>query len=210
MTLEDEIKIYLPKYLSAENYETLIKELEDFPKNIDQRMYTSLVDENLLCQGDIIKNMPYSEIEHIERGVKNTDCIVLSNTCDVDPNNKRLFNSRIMYAPLIELNKYKQILKGKGTATDQQINDHIRSIKEQQISQILYLPKSFAFNESIVFLDRVINIDNRTIDRMSLKQRRLVSLSDYGFYLLLFKISVHFCRLQENVERGANYLSDRE
>ena len=205
MTLGDEIRIYLPKYLSADNYDTLIKELEDFPNNIDRRMYTSLADDTLLCQGDVLKDLPYTEIDHLERGVKNTDCIVLSNTCDIDPNNKRLFPSRIMYAPLIELSKYKSVLLKKGTASEQQVNDHIKSIKEQRVSQILYLPESNTFRESIVFLDRVINIDNRAIDRMSLKQRRLVSLSDYGFYMLLFKISVHFSRLQEHVERGALY-----
>lgn len=202
MTLDDEIRIYLPKYLSAENYDTLIKELEDFPDNIDQRMYTSIADEGLLCQGDVIKDMPYAEIDHLEMGVKNKDCIVLSNTCDIDPNNKRFFNSRIMYAPLIELDKYKKVLLDHGVS-EQQINGHINSIKEQRVSQILYLPKSQSFDESIVFLDKVINIDHRYIDRVSLNDRRLVSLSDYGFYMLLFKISVHFSRLQENVVRGA-------
>ena len=204
MTLDDEIRIYLPKYLSADNYDTLIKELEDFPDNIDQRMYTSIADEGLLCQGDVIKDMPYAEIDHLEIGVKNKDCIVLSNTCDIDPNNKRFFNSRIMYAPLIELGKYKKVLLNHGVS-EQQINGHINSIKEQRVSQILYLPKSQSFDESIVFLDKVINIDNRYIDRVTLNDRRLVSLSDYGFYMLLFKISVHFSRLQENVVRGANY-----
>jgi hypothetical protein len=202
MTLDDEIRIYLPKYLSAENYDTLIKELEGFPDNIDQRMYTSIADEGLLCQGDVIKDMPYAEIDHLEMGVKNKDCIVLSNTCDIDPNNKRFFNSRIMYAPLIELDKYKKVLLDHGVS-EQQINGHINSIKEQRVSQILYLPKSQSFDESIVFLDKVINIDHRYIDRVTLNDRRLVSLSDYGFYMLLFKISVHFSRLQENVVRGA-------
>lgn len=205
MTLDDEIKIFLPKYLSADNYKTLIKELEDFPNNINSRMYTSIAEDNLLCQGDVIKDLPFTEIEHLERGVKNRDCIVLSNTCDIDPRNKRPFNSRIMYAPLVKLTNYKKILIEKGDSSEQQINDHINSIKKQEISQILYLPESNAFDESIVFLDRIINIDNRAIDRMTLKDRRLVSLSDYGFYMLLFKISVHFSRLQENVVRGANY-----
>lgn len=203
MTLDDEIKIYLPKYLSAENYDTLIKELEDFPKNIDDRMYTSIADEDLLCQGDVIKDMPYAEINHLELGIKNKDCIVLSNTCDIDPNNKRFFSSRIMYAPLIELVKYKSVLLDHGIL-EQKINDHIKSIKEQRISQILFLPESASFRESVVFLDRVLNIDNRFIDRLTLKDCRLVSLSDYGFYMLLFKISVHFSRLQENVNRGVH------
>lgn len=205
MRIEDEIRIYLPKYLSAENYETLIKELEDFPDNIDNRMYTTIAEENLICQGDVLSGLPCVEIDHLDYGVKYKDCIVLSNTCDIDTSNKRLFNSRLMYAPLIELDRYRQVLLSHKAGTEQQIDSHIQSIKEQRISQILYLPKSSRFKESIVFLDRVLNIDNRCIDRMTLKDRRLVSLSDYGFYMLLFKISIHFCRLQEHVERGAIY-----
>ena len=42
MITEDELKKYLPKYLSEENYKTLLAELKSFPYNIDGRMYTSM------------------------------------------------------------------------------------------------------------------------------------------------------------------------
>ncbi|MCQ2160949.1 MAG: hypothetical protein MJY97_07670 [Bacteroidales bacterium] len=202
MILDDEIKIYLPKYLSAENYETLIRELKSFPDNIDGRMYTTIAEENLLCQGDVISNMPVVEIEHLDKPIKNKDCIILSNTCDINLDNSRLFPARIMYAPLVELKKYKEVLLKYPGNSEQKVNDHIASIKSQKISQILYLPTNGEMQESIVFLDRVLNIDSRYIDRMTLKERRVVSLSDYGFYMFLFKISVHFSRMQENVTRG--------
>ena len=35
MITEDELKKYLPKYLSEENYKTLLAELKSFPYNID-------------------------------------------------------------------------------------------------------------------------------------------------------------------------------
>lgn len=205
MRIEDELQIYLPKYLSAENYDTLIKELNAFPENMDNRMYTTIADKNLICQGDVISELPYIDIDHLDQGIKNKDCIVLSNTCDIDINNKRMFQSRLMYAPLVELEKYRNVLLAHNAGTEQQIDGHIKSIKEQHVSQILYLPASSRFKESIVFLDRTLNIDSRYIDRMTLDDRRLVSLSDYGFYLLLFKVSVHFCRLQDRVERGSSY-----
>lgn len=34
MITEDELKKYLPKYLSEENYKTLLAELKSFPYNI--------------------------------------------------------------------------------------------------------------------------------------------------------------------------------
>lgn len=203
--LSDELRLFLPKYLSAENYDILIKELESFPNNIDRRMYTCIQDEHLICQGDVLSSLPYCEIDHLGNGVKTISCIVLSNTCDTDINNTRLFSSRIQYSPLVSLEKYRSVLKKHAGVSEQQIDDHIKSIKSQHISQILYLPESHQFKESIVFFDKTINIDSRSIDRNTLKCRRLVSLSDYGFYMLLFKLSVHFCRVQEHVERGSSY-----
>ena len=52
MITEDELKKYLPKYLSEENYKTLLAELKSFPYNIDGRMYTSMLDKNVIFQGD--------------------------------------------------------------------------------------------------------------------------------------------------------------
>lgn len=42
MITEDELKKYLPKYLSEENYKTLLAELKSFPYNIDGRGCTLL------------------------------------------------------------------------------------------------------------------------------------------------------------------------
>ncbi len=46
MITEDELKKYLPKYLSEENYNNLLTELKSFPYNIDNRMYTYSLDNN--------------------------------------------------------------------------------------------------------------------------------------------------------------------
>ena len=56
MIPEDDLKRYLPKYLSAENYEMLLQELRAFPDNIDDRMYTFSLEQNILFQGDGLKN----------------------------------------------------------------------------------------------------------------------------------------------------------
>ena len=47
-----------------------------------------------------------------------------------------------------------------------------------------------------------MSVDNSYISREELNSKRLFSLSDYGFYMLLFKLSVHFSRIQEKVNRG--------
>ena len=50
-----DIQAYLPKYLSEENYRNLLKELDSFPNNIDQRMYTTSLPDNVIFQGESVK-----------------------------------------------------------------------------------------------------------------------------------------------------------
>ena len=82
------------------------------------------------------------------------------------------------------------------------IKNHIIDIRRQAITSILFLPSNSKMPDSIVFLDRIMSVDNSYISREQLNCKRLFSLSDYGFYMLLFKLSVHFSRIQEKVNRG--------
>ena len=176
MITEDELKKYLPKYLSEENYKTLLAELKSFPYNIDGRMYTSMLDKNVIFQGDGLKKMPIIDLTNIERGVKKVSCLILSNTCDMDLSNSRINSSKI--------------------------ENHISNLKQQKITQIIFLPANSQMEDSIVFLDKIYHVDNRFINRDTLEDQRLFSLSDYGFYMLIFKLSIHFSRIQEKVNRG--------
>ena len=57
--------------------------------------------------------------------------------------------------------------------------------------------------ESIVFLDRILHVSQKYVDRETIGTRRLFSLSDYGFYLFVFKMSMHLSRIREGVNRGS-------
>lgn len=197
----EELRKYLPKYLSEDSYKTLIAELKSFPHNIDQRMYTASLPSNILFQGDGYDSFPIVDMMHLGKGSKNSYGIIMSNTCDIDVANVRLYPSSIMYAPIISLEKYREVLKQNDVGTEK-IENHLTKIREQAITSILYLPSIGNIQESIVFIDRMLHIRNEYINRETLNQHRLFSLSDYGFYLLLFKLSVHFSRIQEKVDRG--------
>lgn len=200
MNLND-LKLYLPKYLSTESEKLLFDNLKDFPKNIDTRLYTSaLKDINIIFQGDglddmLIINLPNKEI-------KGTKSMVLSNTCDIDPKNKRNFPSQIVYTPIFNLSKYADALKRNSTKTDKQVEEHINTIKKQKITQIFYLPKiNDVIEDSIIFFDRVNNCSLEHLKGMNLKEEKLFTLSDYGEYLFLLKLSIHFTRIQDKVDR---------
>ncbi|MFO7852062.1 MAG: hypothetical protein ACQERS_11515 [Bacteroidota bacterium] len=197
----NEIKLYLPKYLSAETQKELFENLNGFPDTIDERLYTSkFIDEEIVYQGDglqdmLIINLPSPHIK-LKPG------LVLSNSCDINPENERFFDSRVMYAPIFNLRKYEETLRGKGIKSKQAIDNHLKDIRNQLATQIFYLPKKGTIlEESIVFLDRVLNMPIDSIDKQNLKTIRLFSLSQYGHYLFVFKLSLHLSRIREGIDR---------
>lgn len=197
----DDLRLYLPKYLSEEHYENLISQLRDFPENIDKRMFASGLEKNIIYQGDGIKDMPIVSIEDLSLGVKYRPCMVFSNTCDMDLANTRLFPTMILYSPIVEIEKYVRILEQNGISADK-INNHLADVRAQKVSTAYYIPSVGDLGESIIFFDRILNVSQRYIDRDTYADRRLFSLSNYGFYLLVFKLSIHFSRIREGVNRG--------
>lgn len=202
MNLSD-LKTYLPKFLSEDSERALIKAIREFPDIIGRSYYTNkLSEENTIYQGDGIADLLIVDLPNTN--TKKAKAIVLSNTCDIDPNNKRYFPSRIIYAPITPLASYEKILNQEGKKPEQ-ITTHFKAIKNQEITQIFYLPTlDHAIEESIVFLDRIYNLPNNYVSRENLKSLRLFTLSDFGSYLFLFKISIHFTRVQDKVDRGYN------
>lgn len=198
MNLED-IQIYLPKYLSAESSKELFEGLKDFPENIDSRLYTTYLNDEIIYQGDGLRNMLAVNLPDVN--LKSVNGMVLSNTCDIEQSNKRPFPSQIIYSPIINLERYKAGLLST-IGSEERVNNHILEIRKQKITQIFFLP-SFGdtLDESIIFLDRIFNISNDYIDRPTLGKIRIFSLSDYGNYLFLLKLSIHFTRIQDRVDR---------
>ncbi len=194
----EEIKTFLPKYLSEVSTKVLIDNLKIFPNNIDKRFYTNKLESNVLFQGDGLSNLTFVNINTKE--FKQSFGIILSNTCDIELSNVRISQNNILYAPIFNLANYKNSLKIKNSV--EKVNNHIDQIKKQKITQILFLPKYSDFDDSIVFLDKINNISNESVNRNTIIDERKFSLSDYGFYLFLFKLSIHFNRLQENVDRS--------
>jgi hypothetical protein len=200
MNLED-FKLYLPKFLSVESNKELFDSLKDFPHNIDSRIYTHyLSDSDIIYQGDGIKDMLFVNLPNPD--IKPVPSMILSNTCDIDLANERNFPSQVVYAPIFNLKKYQEALNMNSKKAKEQIDSHIHSIKNQEITQIFYLPKvEDKIDDSIVFFDRVCNFPNKLISRENIKEKRLFTLSDYGSYLFILKLSIHFTRIQDKVER---------
>ena len=196
----EEIKLFLPKYLSAERTNILLTELDQFPDNIDEKMYvvaTELTEKVL--QGDGINSVPVINLP--DRAIREVPVMIISNSCDNDLSNARFFESRLCYCPILRLNKYKERLLEKGIEPSK-VENHIGAIRKQEIAQIFYLPEGPGLEgERIVFFNNLISCDADYIYRSYANENRLFRLSDYGIYMFIFKLSVYFTRITEGIER---------
>lgn len=197
----EEIKDYLPKYLTPESEKTLFEEVKRFPENIDSRLYTNyLKDENIIFQGDGIEGLLF--VNFPDQRIGKVPAIILSNTCDIYPENVRLFRPNIIYSPIINLEKYKDNLLQKRLVDAAALSDHITTVRKQLFTSIFYLPKGGSLAaESMVFLDKINCCDSAYLTKHDLKKLRIFTLSNYGLYLFVLKLSIHFTRITESVDR---------
>ncbi|MCF8224088.1 MAG: hypothetical protein K9J25_13205 [Bacteroidales bacterium] len=198
----EDFKKYLPSYLTPESKEELINDIKGFPGTVDARIYSSKFKEDeIVYQGDGIQNMLFINLPDTKTHKRNA--IIISNSCDINKENVRFFESRVLYAPIFKLEKYEMILRNSKKKSDSAIRNHIINIRKQLNTQIFYLPQlNNEFAESIVFLDRILNVNVDEIETRNLKKIRLFSLSQFGHYLLVFKLSLHLSRIMENIDRN--------
>lgn len=198
LDLLEEIKIYLPKYLSEEQQVKLFDELTAFPQNIDSRFYTTyLKDEVVLFQGDGFTEAEYPDFQ--SKSFRSIKGFLMSNTCDSHLGNTRMFSPFLTLAPIFSLKKWEQKLLEKFGA--EQVQSHVEAIRRQRISQFFFLPENGGQEEMFVRFDCAFSIPASEDTEKKLLGGRFFTLSNYGFYLLLVKLGIHLSRVQEKVDR---------
>jgi len=199
----EEIKRFLPQYLSGEAEENLFSNLSHFPDNIDERMYTRMLHKQpTFYQGDGVRGMPFINIP--DPRLAPLPAMIISNTCDLSPANIRLAPLRVLYAPIFNLGKYAESLNASHRGNSSRVGGYIDAIRKQRVSNIFYLPTGSEGldYEGYVPLDRLQNAPADILRENKIPANRLFTLGDYGFYVLLFKLSIHFSRIRENVARN--------
>lgn len=193
----DNFKDQIPYYLTRPQKEGLIEALKDFPNNTQYYLgnYSNDLKQSVL-QGDIFHNLTVYSIQ----GEKKLKGIILSNSCDIDTANKRDIPARALFAPLVSIAKFVNLLERNGVSKES-ITSKINDVRNQQVTNMVYLPQNDKFEESVVFLDDIYQLQATELRKLLDNQCKLVTLSQVGFYILLFKISIHFCRFHEDVQR---------
>ena len=186
--------ILLPPYLREDRKPGFLQELKAFAS---QKNYYALLSDPEPLQGDC-----WSGITVIEAGSSpvTLKCLVISNSCDLAKANFRFSNPNVSLVPLVLIDRYETGLKAEFDAN--RVTDHIADIRAQRVSSMFFLPSHPGVGgDCIACLDQIYTVPLQTFTERAVT-KRVFSLRDTAFYLLLFKLSFHFCRLHENIDRS--------
>lgn len=193
--LFEDIRRYLPKYLSPRDSSELFAQLASFPKTRSPFYLQNAALPEEPLQGDGWRGFVAIDFRTAER--KELSGVVISNSCDIDPANRRDRAVNILFSPLIELSRYVTLLRQ--IKTEAQITNALTAIRDQKVTSIFHLPEGAWGPEGIVLLD---TIHAHPLDDFLARDRtRLFRLSMYAFYIFVMKLSIHFMRMQEDVRR---------
>jgi hypothetical protein len=115
----EQIRTFLPKYLTPAEKDDLFEELKRFPENAS--FYFDREDlRSELLQGDGWRG--FVAIDFLTGNRKTISGVILSNSCDIDSVNVKAFPVNILFAPIIKLDKYVKKLQAEGKRDDQIIS----------------------------------------------------------------------------------------
>jgi hypothetical protein len=193
--LLEKIRNSLPPYLSAQSKRELLEQLADYTRNRDY--YGIVPGETEPLQGDAWRGLITLDFATAERD--SVVGLVISNSCDITAQNQPNPDQQMLFAPVLDLERYAHFLEVAGK-TAQQITDTLGDIRGQAIHRLFYLPAMHGvFGESLVALDAIHAQPLSSIDAQRIQ--RVFSLNTYGWYVLLIKLSIHFTRMTERLER---------
>lgn len=192
----EQIKLFLPKYLTPGQTRELFSELSRFPENVGFYLSSSQYRDELM-QGDGWRGLVL--IDFFSKEERSVAGVVLSNSCDISVENVRTLPTSVLFSPLISLPRYIQRLHEAGLRQEQ-IDGTLAAIRRQHITNVFYLPPgSGGREEGLILLD---NIHAHPLpDFIARDCTKLFTLNQYAFYIFLIKLSIHFSRFQEGVAR---------
>jgi hypothetical protein len=209
---EQKWDIVLPDNLRAVDKERLKRLLSQFfdpVHRLGEKKYDNfyhLAPPGYFLQGDLIHSIKFADWDYGSE-TYSTDympVVLLSNTCDISPANEPWLEKQALYAPVVSVEDFFNTLKKEFGFHDAKIKIVHGNLKNQVYSNIFYLPPNpVNKKEFIVFLDNIFWQPSSVLKAKikTISSERFISLNHFGFYLLITKLSYHFCRVPEEIDR---------
>lgn len=207
MSSAEDLSRIFPSYLTDATRKSLETELKVFLSSgsIVRDPFTSYKNDFFL-QGDLLKKVPFPTWGKDGFATFNGgNCIILSNTCDIDPTNSRMTPLDCVLAPILSVEKYQNILRSSGYP-EHRIKSFHDNLMNYKISNLFYLPidENFCYSRSskgyFASLDKAFSLPRNILNL----DQHIRSLNQFSSYLFTFQISVNFCRFHDKVDRDAN------
>lgn len=199
----------LPAYLTSTDKRRIRSALSQFferETEINYAEFYSHHSHSVLMQSDLIHSIISIDWDDENRSYRTgySPGILISNSCDVSLENVRSINNKeALFAPIISLLDFQQGLK-EDNRSDAEIISFTNVLKRQEYTNLFYLPPNHLNHKDyIVRLDKIHWVPQTELGEIikDLEYHRLLSLSDWGYYLFLTKLSIHTCRVPEDLER---------
>jgi hypothetical protein len=195
---EEAFRDQIPYYLTQPQKQALAAAISEFVSTAQAKPFTVTGFAEELLQGDGWKGLQLFEFESGER--RHVRGMIISNSCDIDPQNVRDYPPNLTFVPIVRLDKIKQIWLGNGVK-EERIAQKFSDIRAQRVTEFFYIPEiSRDQTESIAVLSDAHSMPAGVFQNSPVK-KKLFSLSQVAFYLLLFKLSINFCRMHEGISR---------
>lgn len=206
MSFIDSLESLFPPELAEQKKGRLREGLSQFlGKESRPKIYTDFyatTSYEYFLQGDLVRELRFPLWDENERTYNKgyLDSIVISNTCDIDEANKRHIPKQVLLAKVIPLENFIEQLRRVDEANSEEI---IRTLKNQEYSNLMYLPPTAEGTEYVAILDEItwISIDELNALKSDINENRIAALDFFGYYLFIFKLAYHLCRLPEETDR---------
>ena len=198
---DDVLNRHIPTYLTQQDRAELRANLQEISRGgsadfVLNRRLDEFADKML--QGDGWRGL---ELYDRPRGcLRRVKGLILSNSCDLDPANRRTLPTRLTFAPLIRLSDFRLLLQSASLPEDR-IESKVEAVRAQLVNDTFFLPAGgYLEEDSMVRFGDIHSMPTSDVTDHP-ECERLFTLNDTGFYMLALKLSVHFCRLQEGISR---------
>lgn len=195
ISLQDAAR-FLPPFLAEAELRALYEQL----KRLDRLPYYSSEAFDYKLQGDTFAKAPFVIVRSNDASLRQTTVMLLSNTCDISDDNARRLPANVSVAPVVRVSKWRSKAVAAGVP-EASVEASLDAARLHRITNLFFIPAGQQIQEdSLVLLDRIQSM--QLSDFSAANPERLATLSQAAFWLLLLKLSVHFCRQQEGVVRG--------
>lgn len=192
----NDIGQYLPAYLTASQKKELTEGLKDFPESF--QYYSNVNDYNdQILQGDIWKD--FIVVDYHTGAKDKATGIILSNSCDISPDNSRDSEVFVNFATAIKLSDFRDLVSK--LKSEEAAANYVNSARSQKLTSLLFMPRvSSNFPDCVFDLRR---IHSMPVSDLRSNGKKIATLSQQGFYMFILKLSLHFNRLFEGVHRNS-------